>query len=59
MKRYFLIIALSLIVLSGCKTSKNATDDSQKEIWQTILVKQLDATVENDIITAKYNNGAT
>ena len=59
MKRFFPFIALALIVMSGCKTSKNALDNSQNEIWQTIIVKQLDASIDNDIITARYDNGTT
>ena len=52
-----MIMALVAMCITGCRTSKNAGIKS--EVWQTMLVKQLDAQIDNQIITVKYNNGST
>jgi len=60
MRKYFLFLILAAICMTGCRTTKNITDSTgQQEVWQTLLVKQLDAKVDNQIITVKYNNGTT
>lgn len=60
MKRYLFILAIVAFTLVGCKSSKNAAKErSNNEVWQTLLVKQLEANVEDQIITVKYNNGTT
>lgn len=61
MKRYqfaFLATALSISMI-GCRSNKEVTKSAQNEVWQTMLVKQLEAHVEDQIITVKYNNGST
>ena len=61
MKKYtsILIMALAAMCITGCRTSKNAGNSIQSEVWQTMLVKQLDAQIDDQIITVKYNNGST
>ena len=60
MKRYLFVLAIAAFMLTGCKSSKDAVKErSNNEVWQTLLVKQLDANVEGQIITVKYNNGTT
>ena len=59
MKRYLFVLAISALMLAGCGSSKEASKSNQNEVWQTLLVKQLDASVEDQIITVKYNNGTT
>ena len=59
MKKYLFVLAISAFVLAGCRSSKEASKTNQKEVWQTLLVKQLDAKVEDQIITVNYNNGTT
>ena len=56
MKRYLFVLAIAAFMLTGCKSSKDAVKErSNNEVWQTLLVKQLDANVEGQIITVKYN----
>lgn len=59
MKKYLFVLAIAAFTLVGCRSSKEATKTNQKEVWQTLLVKQLDANVEDQIITVNYNNGTT
>ena len=60
MKKYLLVLTIAVFALAGCRSSKQAAKErSNNEVWQTLLVKQLDATVEDQIITVKYNNGTT
>lgn len=59
MKRYVFVFAIAVFMLAGCRSSKEASKSNQNEVWQTLLVKQLDAKVEDQIITVKYNNGTT
>ena len=59
MRKYLFVLAISAFVLAGCRSSKEASKTNQKEVWQTLLVKQLDAKVEDQIITVNYNNGTT
>lgn len=56
-----LFFAVMLICLAGCKTSKVAQEigSGSQEVWQTMLVKQLNSQVEGDIIKVKYSNGTT
>ncbi len=56
-----LFVAVMLACLVGCKTSKNAQEIGlgSQDVWQTMLVKQLESKVEDNIITVKYNNGST
>ncbi len=56
-----LFLAVMLLCLVGCKTSKNAQDIGRgsQDVWQTMLVKQLDCQIDDNIITVKYNNGST
>ena len=58
MKKYLFAILIASFCLMGCRTSKDASK-SKNEVWQTILVKQLDAQIDDQIITVKYNNGST
>ena len=57
MKRYLLFLAIAAFMLSGCRSSKEASKTNQNEVWQTLLVKQLDAQIQDQIITVRYNNG--
>lgn len=60
MKKYLFVLTIAVFALAGCRSSKQAAKErSNNEVWQTLLVKQLDATVEDQIITVKYNNGTT
>ena len=59
MKKYLFAILITSLCLVGCGSSKEATKSGQKEVWQTLLVKQLDAQINDQIITVKYNNGTT
>ena len=59
MKKYLFVVLVSTICMVGCRSSKEASKTNQKEVWQTLLVKQLDAKVEDQIVTVKYNNGTT
>lgn len=60
MKKYLFVLTIAVFALAGCRSSKQAAKErSNNEVWQTLLVKQLDATVEDQIITVKYNNGIT
>lgn len=59
MKKYLFVLAIAAFMLIGCKSSKEASKTNQNEVWQTLLVKQLDAKVEDQIVTVKYNNGTT
>lgn len=59
MKRYLFVLAIAAFMLAGCRSSKEASKSNQNEVWQTLLVKQLDAKVEDQIITVNYNNGTT
>ena len=59
MKRYLFVLAIATLMLSGCRSSQKASKTNQNEVWQTLLVKQLDANIEDQIITVKYNNGTT
>ena len=57
MKRYLFVLAFAAFTLIGCRSSKEVSKSNQNEVWQTMLVKQLDANVDNQIITVKYHNG--
>jgi uncharacterized protein YceK len=60
MKKYLFVLAIAVFTLAGCRSSKEAAKErANNEVWQTLLVKQLDAKVEDQIITVKYNNGTT
>ena len=59
MKKYLFAILITTLCLAGCRSSKDASKSNQKEVWQTLLVKQLDAKVDDQIITVNYNNGTT
>ena len=59
MKKYLLIVLITTLCITGCRTSKEASKSNQNEVWQTMLVKQLDAQVSDQIITVKYNDGNT
>ena len=59
MKKYLFVVLVSTICMVGCRSSKEASKTNQKEVWQTLLVKQLEAKVEDQIVTVKYNNGTT
>ena len=60
MKKYLFVLAIAVFTLAGCRSSKDAAKErANNEVWQTLLVKQLDAKVEDQIITVKYNNGTT
>lgn len=59
MRKYLFVLAIAAFTLAGCRSSKEASKTNQKEVWQTLLVKQLDAKVEDQIITVNYNNGTT
>jgi hypothetical protein len=59
MKKYIIFTAISTIFLVGCRTSKDVAITSQHEFIQTVLVKQVEATIDNNIIAAKYENGTT
>lgn len=59
MKKYLFAILITTLCLAGCRSSKDASKTNQKEVWQTLLVKQLDAKVDDQIITVNYNNGTT
>lgn len=59
MKKYLFAILLTALCLTGCRSSKNTSKTNQNEVWQTLLVKQLEAEVNDQIITVKYNNGTT
>ena len=55
MRRYLFVLAIATFVLAGCRSTKETSKTNQKEVWQTLLVKQLDAKVDDQIITVKYN----
>ena len=55
MKKYLFTLAIVAFSLVGCKSSREVSKTNQNEVWQTLLVKQLEANVENQIITVKYN----
>ena len=60
MKKYLFVLAIALFSMVSCRSSKEASKErANNEVWQTLLVKQLDATIEDQIITVKYNNGTT
>lgn len=59
MKKYLFAVLITTLCITGCRSSKEASKSSQNEVWQTMLVKQLDAQVNDQIITVKYNNGTT
>ncbi len=59
MKKYLFIVLVSTLCFAGCRSSKQTSKTNQKEVWQTLMVKQLDAKVEDQIVTVKYNNGTT
>ena len=60
MKKYLFVLVIAVFALAGCRSSKEATKErANNEVWQTLLVKQLDATIDDQIITVKYNNGTT
>lgn len=61
MKKFtFVVIAIvAATMMTGCRSSKTAGNSIKSEVWQTMLVKQLDAHVDDQIITVKYNNGTT
>ena len=60
MKKYLFVLAIAVFALVGCRSSKEAAKErSNNEVWQTLLVKQLEASVDDQIITVKYNNGTT
>ena len=59
MKKYLFAILLTALCLTGCRSSKEASKSNQNEVWQTLLVKQLEAEINDQIITVKYNNGTT
>lgn len=59
MKKYLFVLSVAAFMLAGCHSSKDLSKSSQNEVWQTLLVKQLDAKVEDQIVTVKYNNGTT
>lgn len=60
MKKYLFALVITAFALTSCRSSKEATKErANNEVWQTLLVKQLDATVEDLIVTVKYNNGTT
>ena len=57
MKKYLFLFAVAAFMLGGCRSSKEASKTNQNEVWQTLLVKQLDAQIQDQIITVRYNNG--
>lgn len=59
MKKFYFAIVVAALCMTGCGTSKKTSSSNQNEVWQTLLVKQLDAQIDNQIITVKYNNGST
>lgn len=59
MKKYLFAILLTALCLTGCRSSKEASKSNQNEVWQTLLVKQLEAEINDQIIIVKYNNGTT
>lgn len=59
MRNYLFAIVIAAMCLTGCRSSKNVSDSGQKEVWQTMLVKQLDAQIQDQIITVNYNDGNT
>lgn len=60
MKKYLFVLTIAALALAGCSSSKQAKKErANNEVWQTLLVKQLDAQIEDQIITVKYNNGTT
>lgn len=60
MKKYLFVLAIAVFALVGCRSSKEAAKErSNSDVWKTLLVKQLDATVDDQIVTVKYNNGTT
>ena len=59
MKKYLFLVLITTFCITGCRSSKEASKTNQNEVWQTMLVKQLDAQVSDQIITVKYNDGNT
>lgn len=59
MKKYLFVVLITTLCMAGCRSSKQASKTNKNEVWQTMLVKQLDAQVDDQIITVKYNNGTT
>lgn len=60
MRNLLFIVAVALCLV-GCKTSKNAQEIGRgsQDVWQTMLVKQLESQVDDNLIKVKYNNGST
>lgn len=54
-----LYFVLMLVCLISCKTSKNAQEfrNSSEDVWQTMVIKQIDCQIDDNLITVKYNNG--
>ncbi|MCQ2083432.1 MAG: leucine-rich repeat domain-containing protein [Bacteroidaceae bacterium] len=61
MKKHVLIMAMaaSVVAVCSCGTSKNAGKSIKSEVWQTMMVKQIDTQIEDQIVIAKYNNGTS
>lgn len=61
MKKHALILAMAATVVGicSCGTSKNASSSIKSEVWQTMMVKQVDVQIDDQIVIAKYNNGST
>ena len=52
MKKYLFVLAIAAFTLAGCSSSKQAKKErANNEVWQTLLVKQLDAQINDQIIT--------
>ena len=60
-KLLFVFLILSTVFVCGCKTSKSAQNIGKgtQDVWQTMLVKQLDCLINDNLITVSYNNGTT
>lgn len=61
MKKHALILTMAVAAagLCSCGTGKNATNSIKSEVWQTMMVKQVDVQIDDQIVIAKYNNGTT
>lgn len=54
-----LFVSIVILCMAGCRSSRNAQEigSGSRDVWQTMLVKQLDCQIDDNLITVKYSNG--
>lgn len=61
MKKVLLfVLAVGLVLFTGCKSSKTAQKigNGSQDVWQTMLVKQMDCQIQDGILKVNYDNGS-